>query len=234
MEQAAGDLLILLQVYGGLHRLRAPAVEVFIEQIAVPWEDLPAPVAGVAKINHVFLFAAVGLVDGFGDAAPTIILPQVHVGAEPGFRLDGAQRGGGGGAAAAAAVAHGGASEGVEVAEIGGLRAALPEQAVAGFVAHEAEEVPVGQSVLLFKLVVEVFEGQIQAPEIALVLIRWTLFGGLINDAQLQVAGAGGGHPGEGAEAEGHGFVEAVESPVPRGPGGGHAGDVEGLHGGAA
>ena len=86
----------------------------------------------------------------------------------------------------------------------------MAEQAVAGSGRLEAEDVTIGQVAGLLEKIIRIFEREVQAPEIAVELIGGILFGGAVDDAELEAAGTRGRHAGQGAEAEGHGFVQSV------------------------
>ena len=133
-------------------------------------------------------------------------------------------------AASALAVARRGAGEGIEIAQIGRLAPALAYHPVAPFVSDQPEDVAVRQSVRFLEPVVRVFKSQIESPKITVELVGGMLFHRAVDDAEMQVAGARGGHSGEGIEAEGHRFIKSVQATVPWSPRGGDTGNVESFY----
>ena len=211
MGQGALDLLIGRGTDGAL---RTPEVELRAKVVHIPAIDFPEP-GGGAEIRDVFLVAAVGEIQRLRDAAPGVVVREMHAGAEPAFRLDGGEV-----ARGAFEVAGGGADEGVEVAQVGRLALALAEQVIvvgAVGVLH-SEDVPVLQSVLVFETVVRVFKGEVEAVKIAIELTGGRLRGG-VDDPPVHKPRAGRGTAGEIRQAHEGGFIQAGEAAIEGQPG---------------
>ena len=223
MREAATDLFVRRGGLpgSGLRSLWAPAVELLVEEVAVPRLDVPAPGERVAEIDDVFLLADVRAVHRFRHRAPRVVERHVHIRAEPSLVLISADA-----ARGAFVVAGRGAEEAVQIAEIIRLARALAEHVVSA--ALHAEDVSIGQSVLVFEMVVLIFKREVEAEEVTVELRRGRFCCG-INHAPLQIARVRRGNAGELREAELHDFIEPGEPATPRSPRRGNAADIQRL-----
>jgi hypothetical protein len=151
-------------------------------EIQIPRQDRPAAGFRVQVIVVVLAFPDVVVMDGFGDAAEAEIAGQVEVGAPPGCV----------GVAVQIAI-----HKGDEVGFVGDALLPFVVQFTGG--AFHLVEVAVGQVVLVEKLAIDVLQRQVQPPEIAVVLAAG-LLGRLIDDAEVDKVGGGGGHVGQVVE----------------------------------
>src|SRR5690348_9536757 len=62
------------------------------------------------------------------------------------------------------------------------------------------------------KMLIDLFSGQVQAPEVTLILVVRAFLGG-IHDAQVHIMSSGGGHTGEVQKPVGRRFKNAVLPP---------------------
>src|SRR5438128_12533496 len=72
-------------------------------------------------------------------------------------------------------------------------------------------QIAIGQPVLLQKMAVLIFQGEVKSPEIAAILAGRVFFGA-IDDAELKPVGARGRHSRQGEEPKANGFKHSLLS----------------------
>src|SRR5205823_6802504 len=142
--------------------------------------------------------------------APGEILLQIDVRAPPRLRLRRRE-----------IIAGARAGEDPQIAEVSGLPGALSQQVIVARL--HAEDISIWQAVGGFEAIVLVLKGDIEAPQITIVLCIGRLLDGVFDNAELEIGRARGRNAGEVTETILDNLIKAAHAEFPRRPAGGKA-----------